>query len=285
MSDNPFIGKETFLFDGDGVLYKEDSPLPGAIEFLTLLQKKEKQIFILTNNSTKTRKEFQAKLENLGIKIPIENILTSAYLTADYFSKHASDLNVYIIGEEGLKKEFQGLDLKVMNSNEESNEEDVFDFDLNNVNCVVTGMDRNLTYVKLARAVNILTNKNKETKFIATNGDMTFPTKQGLIPGGGAMISILEKLTERKVELVIGKPSPQMYISALEISGSSKEETVFFGDRLETDILGANQIGILSCLVLSGVTSTDDLENLSDETSPDIIVNNLHDVIELFKNL
>ena len=285
MSENPFIGKETFLFDGDGVLYKEDSPLLGAIEFLTLLQKKEKQIFILTNNSTKTRKEFQAKLENLGIKIPIENILTSAYLTADYFSKHTSDLNVYIIGEEGLKKEFQDLDLKVMNSSEESNEEDVFDFDLKNVNCVVTGMDRNLTYVKLARAINVLTNKTKETKFVATNGDMTFPTEQGLIPGGGAMISILEKLTGRKVELVIGKPSPQMYISALEISGSSKEETVFFGDRIETDILGANQVGILSCLVLTGVTSIDDLENLNDITSPDVIMNDLQDAIELFKDL
>ncbi|MCG3220943.1 MAG: HAD-IIA family hydrolase [Candidatus Heimdallarchaeota archaeon] len=285
MSDNPFIGKDTFLFDGDGVLYKEDSALPGAIEFLTLLQKKERKIFILTNNSTKTRKEFQAKLENLGIKIPIENILTSAYLTADYFSKQAPNMKVYIIGEEGLKEEFRNLGLKVINSGEESNDEAIFDFDLSNVDCVVTGMDRKLTYVKLARAINILTNKNKETKFIATNGDMTFPTKQGLIPGGGAMITMLEELAGRKVELVIGKPSPQMYISALEISGSTREEAVFFGDRIETDIIGANQVGIMSCLVLSGVTSMDDLENLSDETSPDIIVNNLQDVIELFENL
>ncbi|NPD88574.1 MAG: HAD-IIA family hydrolase [Asgard group archaeon] len=285
MSDNPFIGKDTFLFDGDGVLYKEELALPGAIEFLTLLQKKEKKIFILTNNSTKTRKEFQAKLENLGIKIPIENILTSAYLTAAYFSKHSPDLNAYIIGEEGLKEEFRSLGLKVMNSGKESNDEAIFDLDFSNVDCVVTGMDRNLTYVKLARAINILKNKDKETKFIATNGDMTFPTQQGLIPGGGAMITMLEELSGRKVELIIGKPSPQMYISALEISGSTKEEAVFFGDRIETDIMGANQVGILSFLVLSGVTSTDDLVNLSDDTSPDVIVNNLQDIIELFKDL
>ena len=285
MSDNPFIGKDTFLFDGDGVLYKEDSALPGAIEFLSLLQKKEKKIYILTNNSTKTRLEFQVKLEKLGIKIPLENILTSAFLTAEYISKNHPDLNIYIIGEQGLKEEFQNLDLKVINPDEETNNEDIFDFDLRDIDCVITGMDRKFNYVKLARVINILSNKEKEIKFIATNGDMTFPTQQGLIPGGGAMISILEQLSKKRVELIIGKPSAQMYISALEHSEARKENTVFFGDRIETDIVGANNLGILSCLVLSGVTLTDDLANLSDETSPDIIVNNLQDVIELFEEL
>jgi phosphoglycolate/pyridoxal phosphate phosphatase family enzyme len=274
---------DVFLFDGDGVLYKEDTALPGAIEFLNLLQRREKKIFVLTNNSTKTRKEFQTKLENLGIRIPIQNILTSAYLTAHYFAKNLPELNIYIIGEEGLKEEFRSLDLKIMNFREEKNEEDIFDFNLNKADCIVTGMDRNLNYVKLARAINILTNKSKETRFIATNGDMTFPTQKGLIPGGGAMIAILEKLTEREVELVIGKPNPEMYKSALELSNTGKEKAVFFGDRIETDILGANQFGILSCLVLTGVTSTADLEKLDERTSPDVIVNNLEDVVELFK--
>ena len=285
MGDNPFTGKDTFLFDGDGVLYKEDSALPGALEFLTLLQKKEKKIFILTNNSTKTRSEFQTKLEKLGINIPLENILTSAFLTADYVSKNHSNLNIYIVGEQGLKEEFNYLGLTVMNPNEESNDETIFNFPLHDIDCVITGMDRKFNYVKLARAINILSNKEKETKFIATNTDMTFPTQQGLIPGGGAMISILEELSNRDVELVIGKPSPQMYISALEISATKKENAVFFGDRIETDIVGANRLGILSCLVLSGVTSTDDLVNLDDETSPDIIANSLQDVIEMFENL
>jgi 4-nitrophenyl phosphatase len=276
---------DVFLFDGDGVLYKEDTALPGAVEFLNLIQKKEKKIFILTNNSTKTRKEFQTKLEILGIKISLDNILTSAYLTALYFAKNLPELNIYIIGEEGLKEEFRSLDLNIVNTWEEKNEEEIFDLDLDIVDCVVTGMDRNLTYVKLARAINILTNKDKETKFIATNGDMTFPTVKGLIPGGGAMIKILEKLSGREVEMVIGKPSPQMYLAALDISESVIEKAIFFGDRIETDIIGANQVGILSCLVLSGVSSTDNLENLDEDSSPDIIVNNLEDVIELFKEI
>ena len=284
MTDNPFIDKDTFLFDGDGVLYKEDSALPGAIELLTLLQKEEKKIFILTNNSTKTRHEFQTKLEKLGIKIPIENILTSAYLTADYISKQNPNYNIYVIGEEGLKEEFLSLGLNVLNIGEENNDEEIFNFDLKEVDCVVTGMDRKLTYVKIARALCILSNENKKTRFIATNGDMTFPAKSGLIPGGGAMIKILEELTNRKVERIIGKPNPQMYLSSLEISGSSKENTVFFGDRIETDILGANKLGILSCLVLTGVTSMNDLVDLNEEMSPDIIVNNLEDVVELLKS-
>ncbi len=272
---------ETFLFDGDGVLYKEDSPLPGAIEFLQLLAKRGKQIFILTNNSTKTREEFQEKLKNLGITLPIDHILTSAYLTAKYIEKESPNSSVYVIGEQGLKQELTSVGLNIVNNWEEENDEDIFNLGFDEIEYVVTGMDRSFNYTKIARATHILVNYEK-VKFIATNGDFTFPTVQGLIPGGGAMIAILEALSDRKVAGIIGKPAPLMYEKAVEIAKSKKEVSIMFGDRIETDIYGANDAGITSCLVLSGVTTMNDLGKLVNEEGPDIIINNLADAIEDF---
>ena len=186
-----------------------------------------------------------------------------------------------MIGEEGLKKEFVNFGVNIVNRNEETNEEDIFALNMDNIDYVVTGMDRRLNYVKISRAVNILMS-NKETKFIGTNADFTFPTVHGLIPGGGAMIKILEELSGRKVEAIIGKPNSEMFDIAMELSQTNKEQTIMFGDRLETDILGAKLAGIKTCLVLSGVTSMKDLAELTDESSPDLIMNNLQDAYDSF---
>ena len=272
---------ETFLFDGDGVLYKEDSPLQGAIDFLHLLEKRKKQIFILTNNSTKTRKEFQDKLMNLGISLPINHILTSASLTAEYVKQKAPNSSVYVIGEQGLKQELLLAGLDVVNNWEEKNEEDIFNLNFDNIDYVITGMDRNFNYMKLARATHILVNY-RNVQFKATNGDFTFPTVKGLIPGGGAMIAMLEALSNRTVEIIIGKPAPLMYETAISIAKSKKDLSIMFGDRIETDIYGANKAGINSCLVLSGVTSMNDLGDLEEDSGPDIIINNLEDAVNDF---
>ncbi len=274
---------DTFLFDGDGVLYKESNPLPGSIEFLNFLEKQGKKVYILTNNSTKTRKEFQTKLTTLGITLPIKNILTSSYLTAKYIEKQSPKATIYVIGEDGLRSELKAVGLVVLNDWQENNEEDIFEFDFDKVDYVITGMDRLLNYTKISRATHILQNHD-HVKFIATNGDFTFPTVKGLIPGGGAMIKILEVLSDRNIELVIGKPEPEMYETAVELSKSSIEKTIMFGDRIETDILGANQVGMSSCLVLTGVTQMRDLENLTEENAPTIIMSDLRDALNNFNS-
>ena len=278
-TSNPLNDFETFLFDGDGVIYKENNPLPGGLEFIDLLLKKNKQVFILTNNSTKTRTEFKEKLSNLGVNIPVDCILSSAFLTARYLSKLKPSARVYVIGEVGLKQELINFGIEVVNKAEETNDEDIFSLALDNIDFVVTGMDRKLNYVKISRAVTILM-KYPQTKFIATNADFTFPTVHGLIPGGCAMIKIIEELSGRPVETIIGKPNSEMFETAIELSKTKKELMIMFGDRLETDIQGANKVGIYTCLVLSGIASMKDLDGLSEESSPDLIMNNLLDAYE-----
>ena len=220
MLENPFHLFDTFLFDGDGVLYKENNPLPGAIELLCQLKESGKKILLLTNNSTKIRADYVQKLSDMGIIVNLEDILTSSYLTAKYISEKKPNSHIYVIGEEGLKKELQNQNLEVANPDEESNNEEIFDFDFEGIDYVVTGMDRKMNYVKMARAMNLLRKKDKTVEFIANNADITFPTNNGLIPGGGAMITVLEELSGRKISKIIGKPQEQMYLAALEISNT-----------------------------------------------------------------
>jgi len=278
MLKEPFDFFETFLFDGDGVLYKEEEAIFGAVETLNFLKEHGKKIFILTNNSTKTRTEFRNKLKKLGINISEDRILTSAYLTAKVIASEKPQAKIYVIGEEGLKDELKSQGLIVVNNWEEKNDEEIFDTNFNEIEYVVTGMDRKLTYVKLARAMNIL--QNKEVRFVGTNADITFPTPKGYIPGGGAMISILEQLSKRKIDRIIGKPQSLMFEIAKQLSQSSKNKIVMFGDRLETDILGANKVGIRSCVVLTGVTSLDDIAKAEENCQPDIIINTLFDIFQ-----
>ncbi|MHA1258953.1 MAG: HAD-IIA family hydrolase [Candidatus Heimdallarchaeaceae archaeon] len=249
-----------------------------------MLQSLGKKIYILTNNSTQTREDYLTKFANLGIKLSLNQILTSAFLTAKYLANKTSNLKIYVVGENGLKQELIAQDLEVVNLKPEHNEERIQQVKIDDVNCVVTGMDRTLTYIKLARAMNILRDSQKQVLFIATNADITFPTAEGLIPGGGAMIKLLEELSGRKIDAIIGKPQSRMYIEALELSNCKKGEAIMFGDRIETDILGAKKVGIATCLVLSGVTTNDDLKRLTEDNSPDIIINNLEDAFEAFRN-
>ncbi len=270
---------DAWLFDGDGVLYKENEPLPGALEVLTILQEQQKEVFLLTNNSTKTRVEFQEKLSTMGVELEEKRILTSAFLTAKFISDESPNASVYVIGEGGLKKELEDAGLRIVNNYPERNDEDVFDFAFSNIDYVVTGMDRNLNYVKITRAMNILGNIDSDIRFIATNADITFPTKNGLIPGGGAMIDILEKLSGKKVEKIVGKPQPLMYEIAVDMAKCPKEKVMMFGDRLETDIVGAKNFGILACFVNSGTSSLDELVKMPSGLSPDVIINSLLDIV------
>ncbi len=278
MLRDEFKDFSTFFFDGDGVLYKEDDLLPGAKVLLSELEKEGKKIYLLTNNSTKTREDYCNKLQKLGINIPKDNIFSSAYLTARVLAERTPKARIYVIGEQGLKRELLAQGLIVLNFDEETNDEDIFSLDFSAVDYVVVGMDRNLTYVKIARAVSILT-LNTNSQFIATNTDITFPTPKGVIPGGGAMVKILEVLSHRSVNEIVGKPFPLMFSSALEQSNSTSSTTLMIGDRYETDIIGAKKVGIRTCMVLSGISTIEDVKKLTGSDIPDFTLENVSKIL------
>ena len=224
------------IVDMDGVLYRGSTPLPGAQAFLDWLAERGFPHLLLTNNSTLEPQAYERKLAAMGIHVPATRILTSGVATADYLAHNFPPrTRVFVIGESGLVSRVaeQGFTLT-------DREPQV----------VVVGMDRAFNYAKLRTAALAI---RAGARFVATNPDRTLPTEAGDEPGAGSIIAALEAATS-KTPLVIGKPEPYMLEMALTRLKQPPELSAVLGDRLETDILGAQRLGLPSILVLSGVT-------------------------------
>lgn len=236
-----------FLVDLDGVLIRGQEPLPGAAEALQRL-KELGRVIVFSNNSTRSRRAFAERLTQLGLALTPEEIVNSAYIAAQHLrglaetGAGAGSAQVYVIGEEGLREELELAGHRLVPPEE--------------AEFLVVGLDRALTYEKLAGALRALL---RGARFIATNVDPTLPAPGGLLPGAGAIVGAIQGMGFPP-EVVVGKPSIIAFKVALATAGVSPEECLVIGDRLETDILGANRAGLDSVLVLTGVTKREDLE-------------------------
>ncbi|MBT9175329.1 MAG: Acid sugar phosphatase [candidate division WS2 bacterium] len=255
-----------FIFDLDGVIWRGDNLLPYAKECIDYLSKNNYKIFFLTNNSTCTREEYCVKLNSYGITATKESIMTSAYATALYFKENnIASANVLVIGEEGLTKELKDIGLNIFQSTIR-NPQPAIHFDY-----VVAGLDFEFNYNKLTLCQKAIFDG---AKFIATNTDATFPTEDGILPGGGAIISAIEKATNIK-PLVIGKPQVYTLEKILQITNTPPQNAVVIGDRVETDILVGKKLGTKTVLVLTGVTKKEDVDKITKDSMPDYIIENL----------
>ena len=231
----------TLLIDMDGVLYRGHERLPGAREFLSTLSHEKVPFILATNNSTLTLAQYVDKLAAMGIEVTRDHILTSGQASALYLSQVVSSTaRVYAIGEEGLLSALK---------------EQSFQLTDRDIEYVVVGMDRHLTWDKLRVATLAI---RAGATFIGTNPDTTLPTEEGLVPGNGAGLAALEVATGVS-PLIIGKPEPTLLTLAMEKLGVARESTAIIGDRLETDILGGKNAGIATILVLSGITQANEL--------------------------
>lgn len=239
------------IVDMDGVLYRGEQPVPGVRDFFRFLSDCGIRYLCATNNSTLTPQQYTEKLARMGVQVPPEQILTSSVATVEYLSaKHPSGTRVFVIGETGLAEALQSSP---------------FLLDEREASLVVVGMDRQITFEKLARATLLI---RAGAQFIGTNPDKTLPVPEGEIPGAGSLLALLEAATGVQ-PVVIGKPEKHLYQIALARLGGSTEDTAAVGDRLETDILGASRIGLFSILVLSGISSEE--EARAYPSPPDLI--------------
>ncbi len=234
------------IIDMDGVLYRGSTPIAGAASFLGFLREEGISFLLLTNNSTLTAEQYVSKLAHMGVQVEAECILTSAEATARYLAGIAlPGTEVYAIGEDGVEAELKerGFVLR----------------DDTNVAYVVVGFDRHFTYRKMAMACLAI---RAGARFIGTNPDKTYPSELGQMPGNGAALAAIEASTDT-APLVIGKPQPAIFQLALQKLGAEAKTTAVVGDRLDTDILGGQRVGLASVLVLSGVTSAQQLQGSS----------------------
>jgi 4-nitrophenyl phosphatase len=250
------------IFDLDGVIYRGDTVLPYAADAVATLRRRGATVFYLTNNSTRTRESYSRKLTEMGIPTHPNEIMTSAYATALYFlENHLDGTTAYVIGEEGLVDELTRAGVRVLRGDENGP-----------VESVVVGLDREFTYRKLLRAQQAIL---AGARFIATNGDLTFPVEEGkVIPGGGSLIAAVQAATS-KAPLMIGKPESYAVERILQITGASPERTFMVGDRMDTDILAGRRMGLHTVLVLTGVTRAEDVESAPEEMRPEIVLPDL----------
>lgn len=243
-----------YLIDMDGVLYRGSDLIPGADAFIRQLRKRRIPFRFLTNNSQRTRRDVVAKLSRMGIEAQEEDVFTCAMATARFLARQKPGGTAYVIGEGGL--------LTALHQNGFA----VVDHD---PDYVVVGEGRTFNLEMVEAAVRMLT---KGAKLIATNLDPSCPTQNGIRPGCGAMVAMLESATGLKA-FGIGKPNPIMMRAACDELGLAPDQCVMIGDTMETDILGGTQLGMHTVLVLSGGTRQDDLARFA--YRPEFVVESL----------
>lgn len=255
-----------FIIDMDGVLWEGDRPMPGLVEFFQTLRERQIKFVLATNNASQTPEQYVSKLAGMGVTVAREEILTSAQAAALYL-RHESvnGARVFAIGEDGVRQALAETGFTLTH---------LYEVD---AQFVVCGMDRELSWDKLATAT---LNVRAGAKFIGTNPDVTFPTERGITHGNGAVLAAIQTATG-VAPIIIGKPEPIMYQLAMARLGVAPAETAAIGDRLETDILGAVRAGIRSVLVLSGVSSREQLAGL--DYRPTWVMRDIREVTEAIR--
>jgi 4-nitrophenyl phosphatase len=255
-----------FIFDMDGVLYRGNAPLPGIADLFAALELRNVPYRLATNNSTSTSQQYVAKLAKMGIDVPASAIVTSAMATRDFLLKTLPvGASIFVVGEPALSEQLFIDDALTPDPYLEHQPA-----------AVVVGLDRSFTYERLYLA-------NKAIRggslFVATNGDVTLPTEEGLVPGCGSIVAAIAASTGQE-PIVVGKPETAMLLMCIEQMGADVDETVVVGDRLDTDILSGNRAGMLTALMLTGVSTVDEVATYP--SKPDLIFSDLNALLDAY---
>jgi 4-nitrophenyl phosphatase len=250
---------EGYLIDLDGTMYRGKERILEACHFVQALKEKGLPYLFVTNNSSRTPGQVAEKLRKFEIPAEDHQVFTTSQATANYIFDQKSDASVYIVGEEGIQQAIAERGLTI--------QEEKPDF-------VVMGIDRNISYEKLALAC--IAVRNGAT-FISTNGDIAIPTERGLLPGNGSLTSVVAVSTEVQPTF-IGKPEKIIMDQALKAIGTSPEKTLMIGDNYRTDILAGINAGLDTLLVHTGVTTKEHL--LSIEKKPTYIIDSLEEWLD-----
>ncbi|KAI1818839.1 HAD-like domain-containing protein [Poronia punctata] len=285
-----FLDKfDVFLFDCDGVLWSGDHVFEGTVETLELLRAKGKRVVFVTNNSTKSRQDYQKKLTAMGIPSNVEEIFASAYSSAVYISRilnlPAPRNKVFVLGESGIEQELRTENVPFIGGTDPALRRDITPADFAgladgslldpDVGIVLAGLDFHVNYLKLSYAYQYL---RRGAVFLATNLDSTLPMSHTFFPGAGSIsIPLVNMIGEKPTAL--GKPSQAMMDAIEGKFHFDRSRTCMVGDRLDTDI----QFGIQGKLggtlaVLTGVSKKEEWEAADAKFVPAYYVDKLGDL-------
>jgi NagD protein len=242
--DDPRVTKReirSWLMDMDGVLVREESPIPGAEEFIARLRSLGVPFLVLTNNSIYTRRDLAARLRLGGLDVPEEAIWTSALATARFLDDQRPRGSAFVIGEAGLTTALHDAGYTLTERSPDY---------------VVLGETRTYSFERITSAIRLIA---AGARFIATNPDATGPAPDGPLPATGSVAALISRATGI-APYFIGKPNPLMMRSALNAIDAHSETTAMIGDRMDTDVVAGLEAGMETVLVLTGLTTREDAE-------------------------
>jgi NagD protein len=231
----------SWLMDMDGVLVREQHPIPGAAEFLGRLQELGTPFLVLTNNSMYTRRDLAARLRRSGLEVPEESIWTSALATAGFLEDQRPGGSAFVVGEVGLTTALHESGYTLTDSDPDY---------------VVLGETRTYSFERITHAIRLVA---AGARFIATNPDNVGPSPEGPLPATGSVAALVSRATG-VAPYYVGKPNPLMMRSALNAIDAHSEHTAMIGDRMDTDVVSGLEAGLEAILVLTGVTLRADAE-------------------------
>lgn len=252
---------DAFIFDLDGTIYKGNKLIPNADVTVNKLKELKKEVIFVSNKTTGSINDYFNFLKNKGINIIENEIINSTIVIINYLLNNHPQKKFFAVGEQSFINELSEAGI------EYSDNPDLIDI-------VIITLDRELNYNKLETAAKAL---EKGAKFFAANIDNTCPVEDGEVLDAGSTISALEKRTHKKLEKHFGKPSEFMIDEIkrrLKING---DKVLLIGDRLETDILMGNLLGVDTALVATGVTN---YPNGNEDIHPTYYLNSVYDLIK-----
>ncbi|KAG4443941.1 hypothetical protein IFR05_000581 [Cadophora sp. M221] len=287
---NEFIDQfDIFLLDCDGVLWSGEHLFPGTVETLEMLRSRGKKVVFVTNNSTKSRADYQKKLTSMGIPSNVEEIFASAYSSAIYISRilklPGPKNKVYVLGESGIETELRSEGIEFIGGTDPALRRDFTPEDYtgiadgsmldDNVGIVLAGLDFHVNYLKLSLGYHYL---RRGAVFLATNLDSTLPNSHTFFPGAGSISIPLINMTGQH-PIALGKPSQAMMDSIEGKFQFDRKKACMVGDRLDTDI----RFGIEGKLggtlaVLTGVSKKEEWEAEGAPVVPAYYVEKLSDL-------
>ncbi len=252
--------------DMDGTIYSGGTLFDSTRPFLALLDALGIGHTFLTNNSSKSAKDYLARLRQIGIPARADELYTSTQATTEYLRERmAAVRRLFVMGTASMRKEMEAAGF-TLTADSAADEPDA----------VVVGFDTELTYARLCRTAYWI---SRGKPFIATHPDRICPTDQPtVLVDCGAFCAALEKATGRGPDVVLGKPDPCMLRGILHRHNLVPEQLAMVGDRLYTDMAMARKAGALGVLVLTGETTAALAANHSPK--PDLILSGLTELGE-----
>lgn len=254
--------KRLFLLDLDGTLYEEERLFPDSLAFLRNVRRRGGDYVYISNNSSRSVSAYIEKLARLGIASEASDFLISTDAAIRYIQKQYPGQLVFAMGTRSFLAELRAAGIPVTEAVDPA------------VAVVLMAYDTELNYEKLTNICEILSTREPELPFIATNCDLVCPCRFGFVPDCGSVAEMIVHATGRRPRF-LGKPEATMLELAREMKGVPREACCVIGDRLYTDIAAGQAAGMTSICVLSGEARLDDVAAMTvrpDYTVDDIAV-------------